>query len=112
MENTFKLDFSFFSDFVYLFPEVGEEKERQRSINVWMPLPHPPSGELACNSGMCPDWESNPQSFGSQARAQSTKLHQPGQFMEHLKDIPSTFIFLMIMKTIYEYKEKMPCFFL
>ena len=38
----------------------------------------PPTGDLACNSGMCPDWEWNWRPFGSQARDQSTELHQPG----------------------------------
>ena len=37
-----------------------------------------PTGDLACNPGICPDWESNWQPFGSQARTQSTELHQPG----------------------------------
>ena len=26
----------------------------------------PPTGDMACNPGMCPDWESNHQPFGSQ----------------------------------------------
>ena len=39
----------------------------------------PPTGDLACNPGMCPDWESNWQPFGSQVSAQSTEPHQPGQ---------------------------------
>ena len=38
-----------------------------------------PSGALACNPGMCPDWESNWQSFSSQAGTQSIEPHQPGQ---------------------------------
>ena len=38
----------------------------------------PPTGGLACNPGMCPDWESNQRPFGSQASTQSTELHQPG----------------------------------
>ena len=38
----------------------------------------PPTGDLARNPGMCPDWESNLQPFGSQAGAQSTEPHQPG----------------------------------
>ena len=38
----------------------------------------PPTGNLACNSGMCPDQESNPPPFGSQAGTQSTEPHQPG----------------------------------
>ena len=38
----------------------------------------PPPGNLACNPGMCPDWESNQQPFGSQSSAQSPEPHQPG----------------------------------
>ena len=32
-----------FYDFIYLFLERGEsrEKERERNINVWLPLTHP-----------------------------------------------------------------------
>ena len=39
----------------YLFFESGErgEKERERNID------HLPTGDLACNPGVCPDWESN-----------------------------------------------------
>ena len=57
----------FFKDFIYLFLERGErrEKERERNINVW--LPHgPPTGDLAHNPGMCPDWELNQSPFGLQ----------------------------------------------
>ena len=38
----------------------------------------PPTGYLARNPGMCPDWESNLQPFGLQADAQSTEPQQPG----------------------------------
>ena len=50
-------------DFIYLLLERGEgkEKERERSIDVWLSLTHVlPTGDLACNPGLCPDWESNP----------------------------------------------------
>ena len=47
----------------------------------------PPTGVLACNPGMCPDWELNLRPFGSQAGTQSTEPHQPGQ----------TFLFLMTL---------------
>ena len=52
---------AFKKDFIYLFLEKGEgkEKERERNISVWLPLGMPPTGDLACNPGMCPDWESN-----------------------------------------------------
>ena len=38
----------------------------------------PPTGDLAHNPGICPDWESNRQPFGSQASTESTEAHQPG----------------------------------
>ena len=38
----------------------------------------PSTGDLAHNPGMWPDWESNQQTFGSQACTQSTEPHQPG----------------------------------
>ena len=38
----------------------------------------PFTGDLACNPGMYPDWESNHQPFGSQAGTQSPEPHQPG----------------------------------
>ena len=40
----------------------------------------PPTGDLAHNPGMCPDWEWNQRPFGSQDDAQSTEPHQPGLF--------------------------------
>ena len=46
----------------------------------------PPTGDLACNPGMCPDWESNQRPFRSQAGTQSTEPHQPGLYNDiHLK---------------------------
>ena len=38
----------------------------------------PPTGDLACDPGMYPDWELNRWPFGSQAGTQSTEPHQPG----------------------------------
>ena len=39
----------------------------------------PPTGDRACNPGMCPDWKSNQRPFGSQASTPSTEPHQLGQ---------------------------------
>ena len=68
-----------FKDFIYLFLErrEGREKERERNISVqeihWSVASHtPPTGDL------CPDWESSQQPLGSQAGTQSTEPHQPG----------------------------------
>ena len=41
----------------------------------------PPTGDLARNPGMHPDWESNWRPFGLQASTQSTEVHQPGQIL-------------------------------
>ena len=71
----------FKKDFIYFLLERGEgrEKEREKNINVWLPLiPRPPTGAPAHNSGMCPDWELNRRLFALQASTQSTELHQPG----------------------------------
>ena len=40
--------------------------------------PNPTTRDLACNPGMCPDWESNQRPFGLQSSTQSTEPHQPG----------------------------------
>ena len=48
----------FFKDFIYLFLERGEGREREKHQCV-VASPVPPTGDLACNPGMCPDWESN-----------------------------------------------------
>ena len=66
--------------FIYFLErEEGREKERERNINVWLPLTCPVLGpDLAHNPGVCPDWESNQRPFGLQAGTQSTEPHQPG----------------------------------
>ena len=38
----------------------------------------PATGDLACNPGVCPDWELNWWPLASQAGIQSTEPHQPG----------------------------------
>ena len=38
----------------------------------------PPTGDVAGNPSMCPDWESNHQPFGLQVSTQSTETHQLG----------------------------------
>ena len=56
----------------------AREKRRERNVNVWVASRTPPTGDLVCNPGMCPDWESNQRRFGLQASTQSTEPHQPG----------------------------------
>ena len=68
----------FLKDYFILFFTERREGERQRNINVWLPLVRPPSRDLAHNPGMCPHWESNQEPFGSQVSTQSSEPHQPG----------------------------------
>ena len=66
--------------FIYLFLERWKEGKREGEKHQCVLASHmPPSGDLAHNTGMCPDWELNQRPFGPHAHAQSTELHQPGQ---------------------------------
>ena len=64
--------------------ESGGEREGEKHQCV-VAYCMPPTGDLACDPGTCPDWESNRQPFGSQAGTQSTELHQLGQLSYFLK---------------------------
>ena len=70
----------FFKDFIYLFLERGEgrEKERERNINVWLPLKCPLVETWPTTQAYALDWESNWWPFCLQASTQSTEPHPPG----------------------------------
>ena len=42
------------------------------NISVWLPLKLPPTWDLACNPGICPEWEQNQGPCGSQS---GTQIH-------------------------------------
>ena len=63
--------------YLFIFRDRGREagrggEESQCVVASYMPT----SGDLTHNPGMCPDWESNQQPFGSQAGTPLT--HNPG----------------------------------
>ena len=65
--------------YLFLFREKGREGEREGEKRQYVVASHARhTGDLAYNSGMCPDWEWNQWPFGLQAGAQSTEPHQPG----------------------------------
>ena len=75
---------SFKKDFIYLFLERGEgkEKEKERKINMWLSLTCPllvtwPATQACALTGHMR--ESNQRPFGSQAGTQSSEPYQPGQ---------------------------------
>ena len=55
--------------YLFIFRQRGREGGRQAEKHCVVAFCMPPTGDLARNPGMCPDWESNWQSFGSQAGA-------------------------------------------
>ena len=62
-----------------MFRQRGREEERQGGKHQCVVAsPMPPTRDLSCNPGMCPDWESNQRPFGLQGGAQTTEPHQPG----------------------------------
>ena len=69
--------------FIY-FLDRGEGREGEKHQCV-AGSHAPPTEDLACNPGMCPDWVSNQQPFGSHAGTQSTEPHQPGPWTLSLK---------------------------
>ena len=50
----------------------------------------PPTGELACNPGMCPDGELNQRPFDLQAGTQSTEPQQLGPELNFKTTVTST----------------------
>ena len=81
----------FFKRFnLFIFREGGKEGERQGEKHQCEVASHAlPTGDLACNPGTCPDWESNWRFFGSHARTQSTEPHQPGlRIISNDRDMP------------------------
>ena len=82
-------NFSFFLKRFYLFIFRKKERKGEREgekDHCVVAFSGPPTGDLACNPGMCPDWESNQWLFGSQAGTQPTEPHQPGQSLQLFKE--------------------------
>ena len=73
------VSFYFLRFYLFIFRERGKEGEREGKKHQCVVASRaPPTGDLACNPGMCPDWEWNLWPFGSQAGMQSSESHQPG----------------------------------
>ena len=73
--------------FIYLFIyRGGRGREREGEKNQCVVSSHvPPSGNLASDPSMCPNWELNWRLFSSQAGTQPTDSHQLGHAIFFLK---------------------------
>ena len=88
--------FSFFKDFIlFIFRERAREGEREGEKHQCVVASCVlPTGGLAHNPDMCPDWKSNQRPFGSHAGTQSTEPHQPGLPHSIFNETSQTNIFL------------------
>ena len=69
-----------FFKILFILRERGREGDREGEKHPCVVASRaPPTGDLACNPGMCLNRELNLRPFGSQASTQSTEPHQPGQ---------------------------------
>ena len=87
---------------------------RERNTDVQLvALCTSPIGNLACNPGMCPDWESNLQSFGLTDDAQYIEPHQSGPVIVFSRfTISVWFIFIIcISLLIFLFVERLFCLF-
>ena len=70
--------FFFLIKILLIFREKGKEEEGEWNTSVWLPLLHPLLGTWPATQ-VCALWLGiNQRHFGSQVRAQSTELYQPG----------------------------------
>ena len=78
---------NYFTKYLFIFRQRGREGEREgEKHQCAVAFGAPPTGDLARNLGMCPDWESNSRPIGLQASAQSTKPeNQPGLIFVYFK---------------------------
>ena len=64
----------FFKKTLFIYFQRGREGEREREKHQCMVASYTlPTGDLACNPGLCPDWEQNQQPVALQASTQSTE---------------------------------------
>ena len=93
------MKYAFFKILFIYFRARGREGERDGEKHQCVTASHmSPTGDLACNPGMCPDWESNWWSFSLQAGTQSTEPHQPG-LKYFFKNI---FVCICVWRLIYQ----------
>ena len=86
MDILFSFLFSYFLKILFIFRERGRKGEREGEKHQCVVASHaPPTGGLAFNPGMCPNWELNWWPFGFQAHTQSTELYQLGCIMDILE---------------------------
>ena len=70
----------FLKDFIYLFLEKGKrrEKERERNIDVWLPLARPQLGTWPATQACALTGNQTSDLLACSAGTQSTEPHQPG----------------------------------
>ena len=75
--NLSQLFYIFLKIFIYYFQREGKERRKGEKEKCVVASLMPPTGDLACDPGMSPDWEGNWWPSGVQAGTQSTEPQQP-----------------------------------
>ena len=87
--------------YLFIFRQKWRKGVREGEKHQCVVASHtPPTGDLACNPGIFPDWESNWWPFGLQASTQSTEPHQPGLVL--LVFISHIFLLSFLVYTYFE----------
>ena len=98
----------FFFKILFIFRERREGEREGGKHQCMVASCAPLAGDLACNPGMCPDWELNQRPFSSQACAQSTELHQPGEVQMFLILMKPNLFFPLVARVIGISKKPLP----
>ena len=107
-----------FQGFVYFLERKGKKEVGERDVweKHWLVASCvPPTGDLAPNPGMCPDWEWNQWPFGLQGGAQPTEPHQPGlvrKFFTSTEFSPYPYLLCLLVLILSWYKKTDYLFFL
>ena len=74
---------------LFIFREWGRKGESGRETSMCVCFSCVPYWDLACNPGLCPDWESNQGPFDLQDDIQSAEPHQPRLYQAFKEEIMS-----------------------
>ena len=101
--KTLFIYFLFLKKFLFIyFRQRGKKREREGEKHQCVVAScAPPTGNLARNPSMCPDWELNRQPFGLQASPQSTEPQHPGLILNLL--ILFTYIYKITISVLHSH---------
>ena len=90
MKSFKRVENCFFSFYLFIFRERGREGEREGEKQQCVVASHvAPTGALACNPGMCPDWELKRRPFSLQPTLSPLEYTSQGESRKCLENSDS-----------------------